>query len=294
MRKLLPVISMFAFLLVATAASAITFPIPSQPDFPASEWVPGSSLLYNVNGVDGEDEANFDLRIAILGTESEGSTTLYQIEMDMTNITGLPADIQNFFIGSYGETPNAIRMKALIPQYDLLTLYSDPSKFYYDWTEPGFIRSLIFQYNRQVPQDIEPRLIGGFILPLFISEFIGGENLPQDFFETRNIGVETVQDTQLFNTENSESQTTTDAGTFDGWLYTYIDTTAGTDTGTVFYTDATPILPFVSYTADWMMDSRPGSANIELAEIGTTGAESEIVGTPQPFDLNSMMTYGGN
>jgi hypothetical protein len=285
---------MFAFLLVATAASAITFPIPSQPDFPASEWVPGSSLTYDVNVVDGDSETNFNLRIAILGTESEGSTTLYRVEMDMANIIGLPADIQEFFIGSYGESPNAIRIKALIPRYDLLTLYTDPSKFYYDWTEPGFIRSLVFQYNRQVPQDIEPRLIGGFILPLFISEFIGGENLPQDFFETRNIGIDMIEDTQLYNTENSESQTTTDAGSFDGWLYTYLDTAAGTDTGTIFYTDSTPILPFVSYTADWMMDGRIGSTDIQLAEIASSGAASQIEGTPQPFNLNDMMTYSGN
>ena len=292
MKKFVPVISAIFFLLIAISASALTFPIPQQPDFPDSEWVPGSSLLYKVNIVDGVDETNFDLRLAVLGSEREGTTTLYWLELDVTNIVGLPADAQQFFMGSYGEAPNAIRMKALVPHYNLLSIYTDPSQFYMDWAAPGFIRALILQYNRQVPQDIQTRLIGGLILPLFISEFIGGENLPEDFFETGNIGVEMVEDTQLYTTEVSESSTTTDAGPFDGWLYTYIDTVAGTDTGTIYYTEDTPILPLVSIMANWQMDGRPGTAEVELAEIGTTGASSEIVGEPELFDINSLMTYG--
>lgn len=292
MKKFIPVLSLIAFLLTTVAVSALTFPIPPLPAFPDSEWVPGSSISYSVDFSKGDEDASLDIRIAVLGTETEGSTTLYWLEFDMTNIVGLPADIQEFFINSYGEVPNAIRMKVLVPHYDLLTAYTDPSKFYYDWTAPDFLRKLIFQYNRQVPQDIQTSLIGGFILPIFVSEILGGENLPDDFIDNRNIGVHTVEDPQLFNTENSESEITTDAGSFEGWLYTFIDTVAGTDTGTSFYTDEIPILPFISFVANWVMDSDPGSVDIELGGMEESGAESEIEGEPQPFDLSSLMTYG--
>jgi hypothetical protein len=289
MKKFLPVFSMIIFVLTAVAASALTFPIPQVPDFPESEWVPGTALSYSVNFSQGDEDTNLNLKVAILGTETQGSTRLYWVEFDLTNIVGLPSDIQAFFIDSYGEVPSSIRMKALVPYYNLITMYTDPTRFYYDWTASDFIRTLIFQYNRQVPQDIQPSLIGGFIVPFMVSQFIGGENLPEDFIDGRNIGIQTVEDPQLYTTELSESETTTDAGSFDGWLYSFIDTTAGTDSGTCFYTDSTPIVPFVSYQGTWVMDSEPGSLDVQLVGIVEGDAQSEIVGEPQLVNLNTLM-----
>lgn len=291
MRFSIPIFTVIIFFTLAVSASAYTFPIPPQPDFPESEWVVGSSLKYNVSLTQGESELNLDLRIAILGTEEENRTDLYWVEFDATDITGIPVDEHDFFIGTYGEIPSTIRMKVLVPYYDLLTLITDPSKFYFDWTDQDFIRKFIFQYNQQVPYDVQPSLIGGFILPIAASEMFA-DNLPEDFIENRNIGLRTVEDPDMFRTENSESQTTTDAGSFEGWMYTYTDTIVGTDMGTCFYSEVIPIIPFVTYMGNWVMDSVPGLLDIELVEFQADGARSEIVGEPAVFDITSLMMMG--
>lgn len=291
MRFSTPIFTVIIFFTLAVSASAYTFPIPPQPDFPESEWVVGSSLKYNVSLTQGENDLNLDLRIAILGPEEENRTDLYWVEFDATNFTGLPDDVQEWFLEHYGEIPSTIRMKVLVPYYDLLTLITDPSKFYFDWTDQDFIRKFIFQYNQQVPYDVQPSLIGGFILPIAASE-IFGDNLPEDFIENRNIGLRTVEDPEMFRTENSESETTTDAGPFEGWMYTYTDTIVGTDMGTCFYSEVIPIIPFVTYMGNWVLDSVPGFLDIELVEFQADGARSEINGEPAVFDITSLMMMG--
>ncbi len=283
----LAVISLF---LLSTASGATTYRMPPQPDWPDSSWTVGSSITYGVKIDQGEESTSLDFRIAILDTVIENNTTLYRVEFDITGMTGLPADAQNFFLSNYGELPNAIRLRMLIPYYDLLSMTTDPSKFYYDFTDPEFVRSLIFQYNRQIPLDVDPALIGGFILPIFASELMG-DDLPEDFISNRNLGIEFIEDAENFTTELGESEITVEAGEFAGWLYSITSGSENGGTGTIFFTDETPILPIVMYSGNWISDGGSGNVELELINIEASDAATEIVGDPARFDLQTLM-YG--
>jgi len=289
MKKSIPYLSILLFALLAAAADAATYPIATLPDWPESSWDSGGSITHRISVHHGEDSISLDLRVAILGTESAQDQTLYWIEFDFTDMSGLPQDAQTFFYQNYGELPSAIRFKALIPYYDFTLALSDPSRVYHDFTDPGFIRALVFQYNRQVPLDVDPALIGGFILPLVASEVMG--DVPDDFVSERNLGVHVIEDPAAFTTELSQSEVTVEAGTFRGSLFSFTSNDSGGAAGTVFFTSANPVLPFVACLLNWSSGVGPGDAQCELVAVRQSGATSQIVGNPARFDLQTLM-YG--
>jgi len=292
MKRILSVLvmSVFSLATLAVSAGAASYSIPPQPDWPKSPWEVGKGLNYHCLINQGADSTAFDLRVAVLGTVKSGNTDLYSIEFDITGITGLPADAQEIFIQNYGELPSAIRMKMLVPYYDLVRAAVDPTKFYYDITDPAFIRSLVFQYNRWVPYDVDPALVGGFILPIFASYAIGDE-LPEDFITERNLGVTFVENPVLYTTENGPSKTAVDAGAFNGWLYTFTSSAEDGKAGSVFYTDKIPILPCILLTGNWNAHSGPATIDMELFSVEPSGAATQILGEPMRLDFQSLM-YG--
>jgi hypothetical protein len=289
MKKLTPYLSILILAIIAATADAATYPIAPLPDWPESSWNAGGSITHHISVQHGEDSIGLDLRVAILGTESAEDQTLYWIEFDFTDMTGVPRDAQLFFYQNYGELPNAIRFKALIPYYEFMLALTDPSKVYHDFTDPGFIRALVFQYNRQVPLDVDPALIGGFILPLVASEVMG--DVPEDFVSARNLGVHTIEDPASFATELSQSEITVEAGTFLGSLFSFTANDSSGTAGTVFFTPANPVLPFVAFMMNWTSGAGPGAAESELVAVRQSGATSQIVGNPVRFDLQTLM-YG--
>ena len=292
MKKLVPILALLIFGAMSSAAMAITYAIPPLPEFPDSGWDVGSALTYNVAFTQGIDDFRMKTRIAILETVQDNATneTLYWIEFDLTEFENLPAEHHQFFIDNYGELPRAIRLNMLVPRYDLLLVLTDPSKVYNDLTEPGFIRKLYFQYNLQNPYDVDIPLISSLILPLAASDFLG-EDTPEDFVTDRNLGITMVEDSDVYTVETSESVTTTDAGNFNGWLYSYTAVENGEPAGTAFYTADLPILPVVTFIGDWFNDAGPGHIEVELVSYQPEGATTDIIGTPVVFDLNALI-YG--
>ena len=287
--------------------------IPPQPEWPEPSWDTGSSLTYKISVGHQTGSFNLKTRIAILGSEVVAGETLYWIEFDITDITGLSqcrqcgtplkrgsrfcdacgapvAEDQEFFIQNYGEIPTSIRVKLELPRENLIDIVLDPSGFYHRITTPGYVESLVFQYNRQVPLDVDPALIGGWILPLGALMMLEG-NLPDDFYDNRNIGVEVLQDSELYSTETSESSVTVESGSFEGseFVYTSIDESAGN--GTIFYSDRLSILPILMINANWAAPSRK-TVEVELIASQESGAQSQIVGQPAPFNLQTLMSMG--
>lgn len=292
MNKLVPILALLFFGAMSSAAMALTYAIPPLPEFPDSGWDVGSALTYNISFTQGIDEFRMKTRIAILETVHDNATneTLYWIEFDLTEFENLPAEHHQFFIDNYGELPQAIRLNMLVPRYDLLLVLTDPSKVYYDLTEPGFIRKLYFQYNLQNPYDVDIPLISTLILPWVASDFLG-EETPEDFVTDRNLGIIMVEDSDVYMVETSESITTTDAGNFNGWLYSYTAVSADGPAGSAFYTGDLPILPLVTYIGDWIDGAGSGHIEVELVSFQPEGAVTEIQGTPVVFDLTALM-YG--
>jgi hypothetical protein len=177
----------------------------------------------------------------------------------------------------------------LIPQYDVSLFLTDPSKVYSDFTSQGFLRKLYFQYNRQTPFDVDIPLLTAGIMPIMASMMLDGD-LPEDFNQSRNLGVRMMESPEEFDTENSTSQTTTGAGAFPGRLFAFTSKGDG-PSGSTFYTDQTPILPLVTYSGNWVRNEKPGTIELELTSIETSGAATQIVGTPVPFNFQTMMTY---
>ncbi len=282
------------FLAIAAIAStsyALTGVLPPLPVFPDGAWSVGSSLTYGVSIAEGSDTIAFTSRIAILGTEHEDATdmTLYWVEVDLTDLEGLSEELKGFFFENYGELPQAIRVNMLIPRYDLRLFLTDPSRVYHNFTEPGFIRKLYFQYNRQTPYDVETSLLGSFIA-LAAVDLLGSE-IPEDFYTDRNIGITMIQDPQVFVTEISEGEITTDAGTLEGQTFSYTSTEDEGASGLLFYSLDLPILPLVTYTADWTRNVGSVHAEVELTAFTASGATTQIVGEPVTFDLNTLL-YG--
>jgi len=264
--------------------------IPPQPEWPEPSWDTGSSLTYKISVGRQTDSLNLKTRIAILGSEVVAGETLYWIEFDLTEISGLEAKDQEFFIQNYGEIPTSIRVKLELPRENLIDIVLDPSGFYHRVTTPGYVEALVFQYNRMVPWDVDPALIGGWILPLGALMMLEG-NLPDDFYDNRNIGVEVLQDSELYSTETSESSVTVESGSFEGseFVYTSIDESAGN--GTIFYSDRLSILPILMINANWAAPSRK-TVEVELIASQESGAQSQIVGQPVPFNLQTLMSMG--
>jgi hypothetical protein len=278
--KNLPPIMSIVFLLVTGAMlEAKTYPIPPLPKIPKIDWVTGSSMTYYVTVNDGPDTGTFDLRFAVLGSEKEATTNtkLYDLEIDITHITWIPPEMQEYFMAFYGELPTDIRMVAKMPKYDLTLFITDPSKCYKDLCEIGFIRSYVIQYNRQVPEDVDPTLIATFILPALAAGAI--DDLPEDFRDANNLGIKMVQDSKVYKTETSESKRTTPAGEFTGRLFTF--TSEDNPSGEFFFTDQTPILPVVTGKGNWSNQSKKGDLDMELTAIEKTGAQTQIVGQPK-------------
>jgi hypothetical protein len=271
-----------------TSASALQFSVPPLPDFPAGSWTAGTAVKYHVNVTKGSESFGFNLRLAVLGSEDDNGTTVYWTEFDLTELENLPEDLSQMMVEYYHEAPYALRMLVLIPEYDLLRIYTDPSQVYADFITPGFIRSMMFQYNRFVPYDVDTALIGGFILPLIMSDLMG-EDLPEDFLEG-NLGVEMIEDTEGYITEMSESEITVEAGTFDGTLWTYTGAGESGGAGTMFYTSGQAVIPIVTAAMNWISGST-GNFDMELMEVVESGAETEIIGMDQAvrFDLQTLM-----
>ena len=264
--------------------------IPPQPEWPEPSWDTGSSLTYKISVGHQTGSLNLKTRIAVLSSEVVAGETLYWIEFDLTEISGLEAEDQEFFIQNYGEIPTSIRVKLEIPRENLIDIVLDPSGFYHRITTPGYVESLVFQYNRQVPWDVDPALIGGWILPFGALMMLEG-NLPDDFYDNRNIGVEVLQDGELYSTETSESSVTVECGSFEGneFVYTSDDESAGN--GTIFYSDRLSILPILMINANWVAPNEK-TVEVELIESQESGAQSQIVGQSVPFNLQTLMSMG--
>jgi hypothetical protein len=278
-KNLLPIMSMLFLLATGAMVQAKTYPMPPLPKIPNIDWVPGSSMTYHVVLNDGPDTGTFDLRFAILGSEKEATTNtkLYDLEIDITHITWIPEEMKEYFMMFYGELPTDIRMVAKMPKYDLTLFVTDPSKCYKDLCEIGFIRKYVVQYNRQVPEDVDPTLIATFSLPAMAAGAI--DDLPEDFRDNNNLGIKMMQDPKAFKTENSESTRTTPAGTFSGHLFSF--TSEDNPSGEIFFTGSTPILPVVTGKGNWIRGSKKGDLDMELTSIEKTGAQTEIVGEPK-------------
>lgn len=291
MKSFIPFASLVLLVFIATAVNAATYAIPPLPDWPDSAWEVGKSVTYDVAIDHGDDQFTFDLRIAILGTEPEGSEMLYWVEMDFTDLRGVPTDLQELLIANYGEVPNALRMKVLIPKYDLMSLWTDPSGFYYDLTAPGFIRAMIFQYNRLVPPyDVDPSLIGGILFPLVACELLD-DDLPEDFISERNLGIHLIEDPESFTTDLAESETTVEGGAFEGWLFTYSDAEGESGAATIFFSEQLPVMPIVSADINWDAGIGLGTSMSELILVEENGSETQIIGEPVRFDLTTLMEY---
>lgn len=288
MKRFIPIASLLFLMFIATAVHAMTFSVPPFPDWPDTSWEIGKSITYDAAIDHGQDRLTFDLRIAILDSEPEGTEMLYWVEMDFTDLRGVPQDLQELLYANYGEVPSAIRMRLLIPEYDLMSMWTDPSDFYYDLTAPGFIRAMIFQYNRQVPYDVDPSLIGGFILPLVASELIG-DDLPEDFISERNLGMHVIEDPESYSADLSESETTVEGGTFDGLLWTYSHVDGESGATTIFLAEFLPVLPIVSADINWDTGNGIGNGSAELILTEESGAQTQIVGDPVRFDLTTLM-----
>jgi len=274
------------------AASAKTYSIPPIPDYADSLWEPGTSVTYTTVVTHGNDTFDFKFRVAILDTEMDGETPLYWVEFDIFDITGLPSDLGGMMTEYYGEAPYSIRMMMLMPKYDLVTIATDPTQCYFDFTDPGFMRSMYFQYNRYVPYDVDTSLIGGFILPVIVSDLMG-DDLPEDFLTENNLGIVMEENPDDFISENIESETAVEAGTIEGYMFDYTSNAVNGGTGAVFHTDVTPVLPIVMMAINWMSNVGPGVLNVELVELEESGATTQIVGIDQAirFDLQTLM-YG--
>jgi hypothetical protein len=292
MRPILAILSVITTSILITAAQARDYAIPPMPDLPTASWDVGSSVTHSVRITQGEEDSQCNLRMAVLGTEHEAATdtSLYWVEFDITAISGLDEELETFFIEQYGETPDAIRMNMLIPQYDLTRFFLDPSGVYRDFSEFGFVRKLYFQYNRLTPFDVEPSLIGGFFLPLAAGMLLESD-LPENFRTERNLGITLVKSPEAFVCETSHSEMATPAGVIEGTMFSFTSTDASGASGLLFFSDDIPILPCVSYTSDWTGSSRPGHIEAELIEFQNENAKTDIVGRPERFDLTTLM-YG--
>jgi hypothetical protein len=286
MKRFIPLASLIIIGFMATAVSAATYSIPPIPDWPETSWDAGKAVTYDAAIDHGEDRLTFNLRIAVLGTEPEGTEMLYWVEMDMTDVRGIPQDLQDLLYANYGQAPNALRMKLLIPKYDFMRMWTDPSGVYHDLTEPGFIRAMVFQYNRLVPYDVDPSLIGALLIPLVTSQLI--DDLPDDFISERNLGIHMIEDPESWNTDLSESETTVEGGTFDGWLWTYSNADGEGAATTVFFAEDLPVLPLVSMDINWNTENGLANGSLELLQLEESGAQTDIVGEPVRFDLTTF------
>lgn len=282
----------FVFLpLISFGAS---YKIPPLPDFPVPDWPAGSSVTYDLKLDQGEIITKAKFRMAVLGTEKETSTnlTLYWIELDFFDISGIHPQDQQFFLDFYGEMPNALRVNVLIPKYDFNLIFNNPSKVYQDFSEAGFIRKCYFQYNRQVPYDIPPSVVSGLIMPLIITN-LAGPNLPDEFYETRNIGIKFIKNTDDYKTETSKSEIKTNAGFFEGTMFAFTAKNDNDPSGKIMFSSAVPILPFVLFEGAWLSNRGIISAEIVLSDIETSGSKSQIVGTPEVFNPFGLSTKPG-
>jgi hypothetical protein len=284
--------SILAIILLGFPAFAETYVIPTLPDLPGPDWNAGRSVTYSAGFTSNSLDTTFDLRIAVLGTETDSATnqTLYWLETDFFNFGKIPAELNEHFMTEFGEPAEEIKLNMLIPKYDLTTLFHDPSQAYKDFTEPGFVRKLYFQFNNQAPYDVDTTMIVGLIIPYTVQSMLGTAT-PPDFVSERNIGIELVQSADDFTTEVSDGETTTDAGTFNGRNFSFTSNGSDGASGYAFLSNAIGILPLVMYTCDWLESGDPNHMELELVEKLDSGAASMIHGDPVVLDLNSFL-YG--
>jgi len=273
-----------------TETSGFKFIVPPQPEWPVSEWDVGTSVTYRVNVTQPSGSTEMSIRLAVLGTEEVVGETLYWLEIDITDISGIPPDLQSFFIDNYGEIPNSIRLKLELPQQNLMDIILDPTGFYYDISSPGFIESTIFQYNRQVPWDVDPTLVSGWVLPVGATLLLEG-NLPDDFYDTRNIGFEIIEDGEMYTSEVSETEITVTTGSYDCTHFAYTATGDVGWNGSIYFTGELPIFPVLLLESNWA-GTMNGTMSVELIDIAFSGVESQIVGEPAPFNLQTLMMMG--
>lgn len=293
MNKAVKLIAIFVMVLMyAVPANAETYYIPNFPAFPSPSWNSGFASTWKVNIVKGSENIDFKLRMAIVGAETASDgTKLYWLETDITDIVGLPSDLEQLLTYYNGAPPETIRTNMLIPQYDLTRIITDPSKAYKDITAPGFIRKIYFQYNRQTPYDVDLNLLNGLLIPLVAQDLLGS-NIPEDFATNRNLGIRMEKSDEHYKTEVSSGQTSCAAGTFSGTKIAYTAKTEKGTNGLAFVSEALGILPIVTLTSVIIGESGNTDISLELVEKTDSGAKTQIVGEPKILDFTTMMSGG--
>lgn len=282
--KILPIL-IFGLILVGLNApvKAETNPFANLkfPEVNPPAWATGQSATYkiNVGGIPDLDKMGMTLRTAIVGQETIEGQTYYWSELDIKDLTGLPEEASSMI--------TTLKIKFLTKFIPNNAYQDDPKKFLNDVAAGNVIRKVVFQLNQDDPQVIDFMTIQGMVqgmtgqdLKTLIDEIPMDQMTPEDVSDKVKIdcGKETL-------TIAGKVFTNANWCTFTGGDET------GTASGKVYAHESVPVTAFLKLAMNFTeaKEKTNMTFNMDLLSYEMTGAKSEIIGTPKPFDFSSLM-----
>lgn len=251
------------------------------PEVKPPDWEVGQSVSYaiKVSGIPDMDQPfSCDLRMALVGKETIEGNDFYWVELDVSNLNGLP--------------PEAAGMVQSLKVKLLSRMVEDPTKFQQDpkaamkeFAEGKLIQKVVFQLNSDEPQVIDFMAMEG------LSQMMTGmdfdtmvDEIPMDEMEEEAPDVKFDCGTKSVTVAGKVYPNATYC-TFEG------GEEGGYAKGTTYADDSIPVSAFLKFVMN-IKDTEEGmdmDINVDMTGFKTSGATSEITGTPVPFDFGAMM-----
>jgi hypothetical protein len=282
--KILPIL-IFGLILIGlnSPIKAETNPFANLkfPEVNPPAWATGQSATYKVGvtGIPDVESVGMTLRISIVGQETIESQKYYWTELGIKDLTGLPPEASSVV--------KTLKIKFLTKFISNTMYQDDPKKLLNDIAAGNVIRKIVFQLNQDDPQVIDFMTIQGMVqgmtgqdLKTLIDEMPMDKATPEGVAEKVKVdcGQESVK---IANKVFNNAQWCTFTGGDE----------TGTANGKIYAHETVPVTALLKFMMNFTeaKEKTTMTFNMDLLSYETTGAKSEIIGTPKPFDFSSLM-----
>lgn len=251
------------------------------PEITPPDWKVGQSVDYaiSVNGIPDMDQPfGCDLRMALVGKETIESNDFYWLELDLKNLKGLPPEASGMV--------QTLRVKFLLRQIeDPQKFQDDPKAAMQEFAEGKLIQKVVFQLNSDQPQVIDFMTMEGLAQSMMGMDFdTMVEEMPMDEME---------EETPDVKFDCGTSNITVAGKAYPNATYCTFESEedGGYVKGTTHSHESIPVSAFLKFAMNIKdtEDDVDMDINVDMTGFKTSGAASEITGTPVPFDFAAMM-----
>ncbi len=251
------------------------------PEIKPPDWKVGQSVNYaiKVSGIPEMDQPfGCDFRVALVGKETIEGNDFYWVELDIDNLKGLPPEASGMI--------QSLKVKLLSRMVeDPAKFQNDPKLAMQEFADGKLIRKVVFQLNNDQPQVIDFMTMEGLAQGMMGMDFDAMiDEMPMDEME---------EETPDVKFDCGKKSVTVAGKAYPNATYCTFEggEEGGYAKGTTYADESIPISAFLKFVMN-IKDTEEGvdvDINVDMTGFKTSGATSQITGTPVPFDFNAMM-----